>query len=67
MTLRTEDEAAGTICWRTIGTNAVGTCIASQCAAWRWAYSAHRHPDSGRVVSRTQSERGYCGLAGEPR
>lgn len=33
----TEDEALRTTCHRTIGTGAIGSCVASKCSAWRWS------------------------------
>ena len=76
MTLRTELEAATTTCWRTIGTNAVGTCIASQCMAWQWRGHRDRHDpkirDTFMDIREGENDHdlvavGYCGPAGEPR
>ena len=40
-------------------------CIASECMAWRWAYT-EKHTDiiTGKVDAGVRLKSGYCGLAG---
>lgn len=39
-------------------------CIASDCAAWRWAYR-FEHVETGEGIH-FEPKQGYCGLAGRP-
>lgn len=47
----TEDQARTWLCPMTFN-SATLSCIASNCAAWRWHHS--------------KTDRGYCGMAGKP-
>jgi hypothetical protein len=39
-------------------------CIASECMSWRWVEWGR--PDNDGMIRPTKSDKGYCGLAGEP-
>ncbi|MDH5738691.1 MAG: hypothetical protein OEY77_00030 [Nitrospira sp.] len=55
---KTEAEMKKLVCWQTMGADAHENCIASKCAAWRWAIEFPERQETQR--------RGYCGLAGRP-
>lgn len=60
----TEERAEETLCCTF---EEMFTCVGSKCMAWRWV--GYDEEETTRRLTRglpTNSERGYCGLAGKP-
>lgn len=55
----TEADASKKRCFKSFETDNFYTCEGKECMAWRWVWNITPEGD-------TQTDKGYCGLAGRP-